>query len=83
MWTNLLRTYFWSMEKIEVVSNAMELRGFGKKKRRTWYAHRKLAAADIPVTDLVMRQRFLGWMAQVGMNTSNLRVTGSACMSTS
>ena len=43
--------------------------------------HLAVTAADIPVTDLVMRRRFLGWMAQVGMNTSNLRVTGSACMS--
>lgn len=43
--------------------------------------HLAVTAADIPVTDLPMRQRFLGWMAEVGMNTSNLRVTGSACMS--
>ncbi len=40
---------FSAMDRIDVVSNAMELRGFGKKKRRTWYAHRKLAAADILV----------------------------------
>lgn len=26
-----------SLERIEVVSNAMELRGFGKEKKRTWY----------------------------------------------
>ena len=37
---------FSSMDRIEVVSNAMELRGFGKKKKRTWYAYRKLKAAD-------------------------------------
>lgn len=35
-----------SMERIEVVSNAMELRGFGKGKRRTWYAGRKFTIAD-------------------------------------
>ncbi|WP_042224434.1 energy-coupling factor transporter transmembrane component T family protein [Oceanobacillus manasiensis] len=28
---------FSSLERIEVISNAMELRGFGKKKKRTWY----------------------------------------------
>ena len=25
------------MDRIEVISNAMELRGFGKNKKRTWY----------------------------------------------
>ena len=34
------------MERIDVVSNAMELRGFGKKKKRTWYSQRPLVAAD-------------------------------------
>ena len=37
---------FSTMEKIDVVSNAMELRGFGKKKKRTWYSHRKLSKMD-------------------------------------
>lgn len=37
---------FSTMEQIDVVSNAMELRGFGKKKKRTWYAHKKLSTAD-------------------------------------
>lgn len=35
-----------SMERIEVVSNAMELRGFGKGRKRTWYAGRKFTAGD-------------------------------------
>ncbi len=37
---------FSSMERIDVVSNAMELRGFGKNKKRTWYAGRKLGRND-------------------------------------
>ena len=37
---------FTSMEKIDTVTNAMELRGFGKHRRRTWYSARKLQAAD-------------------------------------
>lgn len=37
---------FTSMDRIDVVSNAMELRGFGKHKKRTWYAGRKLEKAD-------------------------------------
>ncbi|MCR5099622.1 MAG: energy-coupling factor transporter transmembrane protein EcfT [Lachnospiraceae bacterium] len=40
---------FSTMERIDVVSNAMELRGFGKKKTRTWYSRKKLVAADILV----------------------------------
>lgn len=36
-----------SMERIETISNAMELRGFGKNKKRTWYMGRPFRAADI------------------------------------
>lgn len=36
-----------SMDKIEVVSNAMELRGFGKNKKRTWYMGRPFKRGDI------------------------------------
>ena len=35
-----------SMERIEVVSNAMELRCFGKEPKRTWYRERKFTALD-------------------------------------
>ncbi|MCR4789253.1 MAG: energy-coupling factor transporter transmembrane protein EcfT [Lachnospiraceae bacterium] len=37
---------FSSMERIDVVSNAMELRGFGKKKRRSWYSRRPFKTSD-------------------------------------
>jgi len=36
-----------SMERIETISNAMELRGFGKDKNRTWYSGRKFSKMDI------------------------------------
>lgn len=36
-----------SMERIETISNAMELRGFGKEKTRTWYSARKFSKMDI------------------------------------
>ena len=36
-----------SMERIETISNAMELRGFGKGAKRTWYSSRKFSRADI------------------------------------
>jgi energy-coupling factor transport system permease protein len=35
-----------SMERINVVSSAMELRGFGKHKKRTWYMGRPMTKAD-------------------------------------
>lgn len=35
-----------SINRIETVSNAMELRGFGKEKKRTWYVQRKLTRND-------------------------------------
>ena len=46
-----------SVERIETISNAMELRGFGKEKKRSWYSARKFAPADflcIAVSILIM-----------------------------
>ncbi len=37
---------FVSLERIDVIANAMELRGFGKHKKRTWYRGRKFQKAD-------------------------------------
>lgn len=36
-----------SMERIETISNAMELRGFGKNQKRSWYMSRKFSRMDI------------------------------------
>ena len=36
-----------SLERIETISNAMELRGFGKGAGRTWYSGRKFSRMDI------------------------------------
>ncbi len=35
-----------SMDRIEIISNAMELRGFGKDKKRTWYSFRPFRKSD-------------------------------------
>ena len=35
-----------SLNRIETVSNAMELRGFGKDKKRTWYSQRRMKRND-------------------------------------
>jgi len=37
---------FSSLERIELISNAMDLRGFGKKKTRTWYSSKKFTQQD-------------------------------------
>ena len=44
---------FTSMDRIDVVSNAMELRGFGKNKKRTWYSGKKLSSKDVTVIVVV------------------------------
>ena len=36
-----------SMDRIEVIANAMELRSFGKEKKRTWYRAKPFRAADV------------------------------------
>lgn len=37
---------FSTLDRIELVSNAMDLRGFGKHKKRTWYVARPLRRGD-------------------------------------
>lgn len=37
---------FSSLDRIELISNAMDLRGFAKSRTRTWYTSRKLTSAD-------------------------------------
>lgn len=36
-----------SLDRIETISNVMELRGFGKHKKRTWYSFQPFAKRDI------------------------------------
>ena len=42
----LLPLVFSSLDRIEVISRAMELRGFGKHKKRTWYSAKPFNRAD-------------------------------------
>lgn len=37
---------FSSLDRIELISNAMDLRGFSKSKTRTWYTSRKMSRQD-------------------------------------
>jgi energy-coupling factor transport system permease protein len=43
----LLPLIFSSLTRIDVISRAMELRGFGKNKKRTWYSEKPFKKADI------------------------------------
>ena len=47
--TILLPLILGSIQKIDVISNAMELRSFGKNKKRTWYMGRPFRPADYAV----------------------------------
>ena len=42
----LLPLILTSLNRIDTISNAMELRGFGKKKKRTWYVERPFRRGD-------------------------------------
>lgn len=42
----LIPLLFTSLERIETVSNAMDLRGFGADKKRTWYNQRAMTRID-------------------------------------
>ena len=42
----LMPLIFSSLERIETISSAMELRAFGNKKKRTWYSERKFEKKD-------------------------------------
>ena len=37
---------FSTLERVETISNAMDLRGFGKDKKRTWYNKNNLTRED-------------------------------------
>jgi energy-coupling factor transport system permease protein len=38
---------FSTLDRIDIISNAMDLRGFGKSKTRTWYTSRKMTRRDL------------------------------------
>jgi energy-coupling factor transport system permease protein len=45
----LMPLVFSSLDRIDTISHAMELRSFGKHKRRTWYTQRPFSRLDITV----------------------------------
>ncbi|WP_126429088.1 energy-coupling factor transporter transmembrane component T family protein [Brevibacillus marinus] len=50
----LMPLIFSSLERIETISAAMELRGFGYKNKRTWYSARPFAKGDYLAITLVI-----------------------------
>ncbi|MDR0840183.1 MAG: energy-coupling factor transporter transmembrane protein EcfT [Christensenellaceae bacterium] len=38
---------FSTLDRVESISNAMDLRGWGKNKKRTWYARRRFSRQDV------------------------------------
>lgn len=50
----LMPLIFSSLDRIEVISCAMELRGFGNKRKRTWYNARKFKVSDYMVIILAI-----------------------------
>lgn len=45
---------FCSLDRITVISNAMELRCFGKYKKRTWYSSRPFTGSDLASLSIVL-----------------------------
>jgi energy-coupling factor transport system permease protein len=56
----LLPLIFSSLDRIDVISHAMELRGFGKNKKRTWYYYRPFTKADVLVMIITVTLFVLG-----------------------
>ncbi len=58
-----------SFHRIEVVSNAMDLRGFGKNKKRTWFHRKKYTRMDMVFAILSLIFLFIGAWIKVGIGT--------------
>jgi energy-coupling factor transport system permease protein len=56
-----------SFNRIEVVSNAMDLRGFGKNRKRTWYHRRKYSGPDIAFAALSVAVLALAVVIKAGV----------------
>jgi len=49
---------FSTLDRIDLITNAMDLRGFGKDKKRTWYVKKKMTRED--VTAILVSALFFG-----------------------
>jgi len=62
---------FSTLDRIETITNAMDLRGFGKRKRRTWYNTRKMNMED--VLAIVVSAIILGFTVYVSTAINHSR----------
>ncbi len=53
---------FSTLDKIELISNAMDLRGFGKNKKRSWYSSKRISKMDV-LAVLICLIQFIGVFA--------------------
>lgn len=63
----LMPLIFSSLDRIDTISSAMELRAFGKNKKRTWYSGRKFAKGDY-ITIAIVSVIFIIAMAATIIN---------------
>jgi energy-coupling factor transport system permease protein len=58
-----------SLHRVEVISNAMDLRGFGRDKTRTWYHRKPLTGTDFIFVLLALLLVLLGIYLKIRMKT--------------
>ena len=61
----LLPLILTSLNRIDTISNAMELRGFGKNKKRTWYTRRPFERRDFAALGLGVVLLFVSLMVTI------------------
>ncbi|MHC1749558.1 MAG: energy-coupling factor transporter transmembrane protein EcfT [Cellulosilyticaceae bacterium] len=66
--TVLIPLVLGSLDRIEVVSNAMDLRGFGKDKTRTWYVRENLKHIDMIAFVVGIALIILGFVLKANLN---------------
>ncbi len=67
--TVLLPLLIISLHRVEVISNAMDLRGFGRYKTRTWYCRKPLTGLDFIFVLLAILLVFIGIYLKIRMKT--------------
>ena len=68
----LLTLILTSLNRIDTISNTMELRGFGKDKKRTWYTRRPFARRDFIVLGIGVLLLVISQMILLGFHKSFL-----------
>lgn len=61
---------FTTLDRIELISNTMDLRGFGTDKKRTWYTHKKMGTKDYIVILLCLVTIVVSFYMTIKVNGS-------------